>query len=50
MDDHRHNRHLARVGRARQLFVVALRIDSTLAMGEESRVVRALIPSITHTV
>ena len=40
-----------RVGRARQLLVVALRtIDSIPAMGEEPQVVRALIPSITHTV
>ena len=49
-DDHRHNGHLARVGRARQLLVIALRIDSTLAMGEEPRIIRALVPSITHTV
>ena len=46
----RHDDHLARVNRARQLDVVTLRIDGSLAMGEELRIVLTLVHTTTHIV
>ena len=47
---HRHDGHLARVNRARQLEVESLRIDSFIAMGVEHRIVMTLVHITTHTV